>query len=229
MLKITFLFLFSATIATAQDLTLTSGSSLSINDGGSLYINGAELQPSTNYDLQGPNEVTSFETPISSPQSIKKVIMWTNPVESYSGMVHFYYDNQDLNEIEEADLGLMIKDLNEEWILLDSNLNEQVKKMTFNFSNPTHITAITATSKQSLSSSEIREADIQVFPNPTTSTVTIAYDKAINVQVFNMLGSSILKTSSNNIDLSSLSTGTYVLQIMDQQTGGSIYKKIIKN
>ncbi|PRP67172.1 T9SS type A sorting domain-containing protein [Nonlabens agnitus] len=228
MLKITFLLLFAATIATAQDLTLTSTSSLSINDGGSLYINGAELDPSVNYDLVGPNEVTTTKTALTSPRSINKVIEWSSPVEDYQGMIYFHYGNQDLNQLEESSLGLIIRDVNSEWIGLDSNLDQGSRTIGFGFSSPTNISGISVSEKQTASSNSFDSAQLQLYPNPTTSTLTLEYNSEVETEIYNLQGSSLFKTSEKKIDFSNLSSGVYLIKITDQQTQDSIYKKIIK-
>ncbi|WP_157686579.1 T9SS type A sorting domain-containing protein [Nonlabens sp. Hel1_33_55] len=229
MIKITYFFiLLFSTVVCAQDLTIMSGGSISMETGAQLYINGVELQPSINYAFEGPNEVTSTVTPVNNPKSVSKVMEWSNPVESYMGMVYFKYENVDLNELEEADLGLSIKDLQSEWIIMDSNLDVESKRVGFDFADPTHITAITATRKQTLGTSSIQDAGIQIFPNPTTSTITINYGNEINVEVYNLLGNTLFYTTNKVVDLSNLSSGTYLIKITDVETSNAIYRKILK-
>jgi len=229
MKKITFLIVLFATVASAQELTVLTGGTLSMNSGALLYFDGMELQPSINYDLKGPNNFTSLESPLPNPQGIGKFIEFSNPITNYTGKVVLYYQSSDLNELEELDLKLATKDSETAWDILDSNLDLDLKKMNFTFENPVTLYGLTATRKQTLSNASFDEATLKIFPNPTTSILQINYKNDLQIEVYDFLGSSLLKTDNKSIDLSNFSTGTYLIKISDLKTNSSLFKKIIKN
>lgn len=75
-----------------------------------------------------------------------------------------------------------------------------------------------------------------VYPNPVNSIFTVQsfeYNKAVRVQVFNVMGDLICETSfmnSKNLDASEWNSGIYFLKITDPETDHLIgVKKMIKN
>ena len=68
---------------------------------------------------------------------------------------------------------------------------------------------------------------IIVFPNPISATLNINGCENCEVEIYDLLGRLVLKSAFNNqIDLSFLSDGGYLLKIFDGKT--SMLKKIIK-
>ncbi|MDD4970271.1 MAG: DUF2271 domain-containing protein [Paludibacter sp.] len=67
----------------------------------------------------------------------------------------------------------------------------------------------------------------QVYPNPTSSSIFVDGLDINQIEVFNVSGKSLMKTSLHNVNLSSLPKGTYMLKINSET--GTIMKKIIKN
>ena len=72
---------------------------------------------------------------------------------------------------------------------------------------------------------------IDVYPNPSTSIVTIKAEilKIESIKIFSMLGKEVMqpKVKNNQVDISNLPKGIYLLQIQSDKT--KITKKIIKN
>lgn len=73
--------------------------------------------------------------------------------------------------------------------------------------------------------------EVSVFPNPTTSTITIETDKTdCFYELKNMLGQTVFTSKFSNkinIDLSNFDNGIYFVRVMDEK-GNSVVKKIIK-
>ena len=69
----------------------------------------------------------------------------------------------------------------------------------------------------------IGEVSVYVFPNPVSNTLNImGVNESASLAVYNLSGKCIIKDKGNTIDVSSLSQGTYILQINEQ------YVKFIK-
>ena len=79
---------------------------------------------------------------------------------------------------------------------------------------------------------------VNIYPNPTTSNVSIAFNSALDseldVEMVDMLGRTFFRGSIPagdlifTIDLSSITAGTYQLIIRDEATGNSTIERIIK-
>ena len=80
--------------------------------------------------------------------------------------------------------------------------------------------------------------DVSIYPNPTSSQVSIVFNWALesdlSVEVIDMLGRSLYNGSidagdvSHTIDMSSMTAGTYQLIVRDNETGNSTIERIIK-
>ena len=69
----------------------------------------------------------------------------------------------------------------------------------------------------------IGEVSVYIFPNPVSNTLNImGVDESASLAVYNLSGKCVIKDKGNTIDVSSLSQGTYILQINEQ------YVKFIK-
>jgi hypothetical protein len=79
---------------------------------------------------------------------------------------------------------------------------------------------------------------VNIYPNPTTSNVSIAFNSALDseldVEMVDMLGRTLFRGSIPagdlifTVDLSSMTAGTYQLIIRDEATGNSTIERIIK-
>lgn len=71
--------------------------------------------------------------------------------------------------------------------------------------------------------------NISIYPNPTSSSVSISSStKILSLELYNLLGKRILITkNSNKLDLSNLNSGVYLVKIQTEK--GETTKKIIKN
>ena len=72
------------------------------------------------------------------------------------------------------------------------------------------------------------EMTISIFPNPTSNTINVVFDKELELSLFNMLGQQVIKTSNKNIDISNFEKGTYILVVENIETGNFTNFKIIK-
>jgi hypothetical protein len=79
---------------------------------------------------------------------------------------------------------------------------------------------------------ELSNADLNLYPNPTTGKVTLKLSKLIsgNLAILDVTGRILLSDQlnglSHELDLSALSSGTYYVQI--QSENASLTKKVIK-
>lgn len=75
--------------------------------------------------------------------------------------------------------------------------------------------------------------DYVVYPNPTTGTFTIEtlYKGRLTVRVFDLMGKEIIQTNMNNglqtINLPGLTSGMYLVQLLDERNGTKLTKKLL--
>lgn len=84
------------------------------------------------------------------------------------------------------------------------------------------------TNALSLDKESITKNDVTVYPNPTNSMVSIKSQLDINtIVLYSILGNKVLETHNNNIDVSNLKSGTYIIKINTQK--GTLNKKLVIN
>ena len=70
---------------------------------------------------------------------------------------------------------------------------------------------------------------IILFPNPTTSQVALNSDKQYEIEVYDMLGNKVMELTGNTIDMSNLSSATYIIKAFDNIEQEQLSYKVIKN
>ncbi|AZQ44939.1 T9SS type A sorting domain-containing protein [Nonlabens ponticola] len=224
----TIALLLSSFIGTSQDLTMMQGGALSISENASLFINGFEITPSTNYELSDSNSFTVFNTSIEEPISVGRVFQMESPLSAYQGNVRLYYQNIELNNLDETKLAMIVQDEQATWNMVESNLDETLKIVEFDFQEPTNFQGITAINRQTLTIDESLMSSIRIFPNPTAGIIQVATNRAVKLEVMNLIGQTVLVSQDASIDLSDLATATYLVKITDVSSGANVFKKIVK-
>ena len=80
-----------------------------------------------------------------------------------------------------------------------------------------------------LSSPDIIKRVFSVYPNPVSELLTISIDENVLFEkavVYSLLGEKLLETSEKNINVSSLATGLYFIQL--SVDGNTVTKQFIK-
>ncbi|GAB5399131.1 MAG: hypothetical protein Aureis2KO_07160 [Aureisphaera sp.] len=108
----------------------------------------------------------------------------------------------------------------------------------YDFSNPVTVTRLTGDDCEILSIGEFSNSfEFSMIPNPANNSVSISYlgDQTVNAQVSVyditgrlVLGKELAAQSEVRLDISFLNSGTYLVQIVDTETGGNTTKQLIK-
>ncbi len=233
MKKTTYLIVTIFTVLTlnAQNLVVSNGSSVTINTDASIDINGLKLTPNSPYVITGANAVdrSSSAITVGSNSSISRVFSTSNGINNFTGTITFYYEDSELNGLDESILELQVKDDTGTWNSFESILDNVANVMTNTFSTAINFTDITAAEIDgTLDIENLEITSIRLFPNPTTSKVVIDYDGDIEVSIYNMFGQAILTTNDKIIDLSSFDNATYLFIITDLLHNSINSYKIIK-
>lgn len=70
---------------------------------------------------------------------------------------------------------------------------------------------------------------IYVYPNPTTSVVTIEGTKPYDIEVYDLTGNRLLQLNGNSFDMVRFPTATYIVKITDTSNNEELIYKLIKN
>ncbi len=83
-------------------------------------------------------------------------------------------------------------------------------------------------SSLSISSMELEVAP-RLFPNPTNSQLSLNSDKNYKIEVYDLSGRKVMETIGNKLDMSMLSSATYLVKAYDKQTKETNTYKVVKN
>ncbi len=101
-------FLISMPCFAQTSLQVSSGSNFFITTGTLVHLDGLVVTPSVNYNITGLNNVTREATATPPPPTtyIQRVYNLLQTLPAYSGDITIYYQDAELNGINEANLNL---------------------------------------------------------------------------------------------------------------------------
>ena len=70
---------------------------------------------------------------------------------------------------------------------------------------------------------------IAIYPNPTTSIVTLHDVKQYDIEVYTLQGKKVMALRGNTIDMSHLSSATYIVKALDKVENEEVSYKVVKN
>jgi hypothetical protein len=68
-----------------------------------------------------------------------------------------------------------------------------------------------------------------LFPNPTSSLLALNSDKEYDIEVYDMAGNKVMALTGNTIDMSHLSSATYIVKALDKAQNEEVSYKVVKN
>ena len=68
-----------------------------------------------------------------------------------------------------------------------------------------------------------------LYPNPTSSLLALNSDKEYDIEVYDMAGNKVMALTGNTIDMSHLSSATYVVKALDKVKNEEVSYKVVKN
>jgi hypothetical protein len=81
----------------------------------------------------------------------------------------------------------------------------------------------------SLSTLEVDQGSINVFPNPTSGVVHISSIDAAQTHIFAMSGQLLLQSNSAQIDISEFPPSLYFLKVFDKKNNLLLRQKVLKS
>ena len=67
-----------------------------------------------------------------------------------------------------------------------------------------------------------------LFPNPTSSLLALNSDKDYDIEVYDMAGNKVMALTGNTIDMSHLSSATYIVKALDKVENEEVSYKVVK-
>ena len=221
------MIIFTSTLS-AQVVNIADGNSITVSAGATLDISGLELTPDADYSIVGENSVTKESTvvTIDGNESMSKNYTTGVSLEGYTGDVIFNYSDEEMNGVTHT-ASLYVMNSDSEWIQYEDEDSADYT-ISYSFTDPTQMKAITAGVQAGLSTIETQIPTIRIYPNPSSSIVNIDHTEDLEIILFNILGQQILKTNSKIIDISALDNGTYFLVAKDSNNTITNFKLIKK-
>ena len=81
----------------------------------------------------------------------------------------------------------------------------------------------------SLSTKTSQLNDVTIYPNPTTSIVALQRGKQYDIEVYNLQGKKVMAVTGNTIDMSHLSSATYIVKALDKVENEEVSYNVVKN
>ena len=215
----------------SQILTVIDGASIAIENTASISLDGLTIAPSDTYVITGANTVSVTNNPVvvEGNTSVDRVYDASTALSGFTGTITFAYDDDELNDIPEDDLVLETLSAEGVWTNHSAIADETNNTLSYAFTD-LEFTKITASSANaSLTIVEIATNDfVKVYPNPTTDKLIIVSKNLQKSTLYNVSGQKVLESDRNELNVSELPTGVYLLHTTNKQNQLSTFKIIKK-
>jgi hypothetical protein len=218
-------FLFS------QILTVNAGSSVSVSPGSSITLDGLEIAPSDTYVISGANDVSlsANAATAGTNSSVSRVYSSSDLLSGFTGTLTFSYLEGEINDIAEADLVLELQADDDSWTSYGGPVDEVNNTVSYTFNDPVSFKAVTASAADAtLTIEDIYPLDsrISVYPNPTANRIYIRGENILQAELFDLRGRKVKATNQNQIDLSNMGSGSFILKVTTDNNNTKSFKII---
>jgi hypothetical protein len=223
--------IFISSFLFSQILTVNSGSSVSIASGSSVSLGGLEIAPAETYVISGANDVSRSATAATagSNSSVSRVYSSSALLSGFTGTLTFSYLEGELNDIAEGSLVLELQADDDSWTTYEGTVDEVNNTVSYTFNDPVSFKAVTASSTNAtLTVEDIYPLDarISVYPNPTANRIYIQGENILQAELFDLRGRKVKATNQEQIDLSDMGRGTFILKVTTDNNNTKSFKII---
>ena len=216
----------------SQILTVSNGASIKIQNTASISLDGLTFTPSEAYIIPDGSTVTLLTDAeeVNGNKSIARVYEASTALNNFTGTLVFAYADDDLNGIDKTKLVLETQSADGTWTAHSPTVKDATNNtLSYDFT-ALEFTKITASSEDaSLTVEEIAATDfVKVYPNPTTDKLIIVSKNIQKSILYNVSGQSVLESDRNELNVSELPTGIYILHTTNTQNQLSTFKIIKK-
>ena len=143
---------------------------------------------------------------------------WYNPIGGLaSSFVSTTIDG--LNPNEKRAFGIKINANN-----VDVSLSQFIEH-----NDATQVRFVKYLSNSMATTNNVKSNHTIIYPNPTTSIVTLQGDKEYDIEVYTLQGKKVMSHIGNTIDMSHLSSATYIVKALDKVENEEVSYKVVKN
>ena len=216
----------------SQILTVSNGASIKIQNTASISLDGLTFTPSEAYIIPDGSTVTLLTDAeeVNGNKSIARVYEASTALNNFTGTLVFAYADDDLNGIDKTKLVLETQSADGTWTAHSPTVKDATNNtLSYDFT-ALEFTKITASSEDaSLTVEEIATTDfVKVYPNPTTDKLIIVSKNIQKSILYNVNGQKVLESDRNELNVSRLPTGIYLLHTTNSQNQLSTFKIIKK-
>jgi hypothetical protein len=204
---------------------------VSIASGSSVTLGGLEIAPSDTYIISGDNAVSRSASAITAGDnsSVSRVYSASDLLSGFTGTLSFSYLEGELNGIAEGDLVLELQADDDSWTSYNGTVNETNNTVSYTFNDAVSFKAVTASAAGATLTIEgisPTTSSIYVYPNPTANRVYIQAENVTKAELFDLMGRKVMETNQNQIDISNMISGSYILQVTTQKNITKTFKII---
>ena len=223
--------LFFSPLLFSQILTVNTGASVSVSSGSSITLDGLEIAPSDTYVISGANDVSRSATAATADtnSSVSRVYSSSALLSGFTGTLTFSYLEGELNDIAEADLVLELQADDDSWTTYGGTVDDVKNTVSYTFNDPVSFKAVTASSANAtLTVEDIYPLDsrISVYPNPTANRIYIQGENILQAELFDLRGRKVKVTNQKQIDLSDITSGSFILKVTTDNNNTKSFKII---
>ena len=223
--------LFLCPFLYSQILTVNDGSSVSIASGSSITLDGLEIAPSDTYVISGANDVSLSATAATegSNSSVSRVYSSSALLSSFTGTLTFSYLEGELNDIAEADLVLELQADDDSWTAYVGTVDQANNTVSYTFTEAVSFKTVTASaSGATLTVEDVLQpkSGISVYPNPTANRIYIQGENILQAELFDLRGRKVKATNQKQIDLSDITSGSFILKVTTDNNKSKSFKII---
>ena len=210
--------LFICPFVFGQIITVNSGSSVSISSGSSVSLDGLEIAPADTYVISGANDLSRSTTAATAGgnNSILRVYSTSSLLSGFTGTLTFSYLDGELNGIAEGDLVMELQAEDDSWTTYVGTVDQANNTVSYTFTEAVSFKSVTASaSGATLTAEDILQpkSGISVYPNPTANRIYIQGENILQAELFDLRGRKVKDTNQNQIDLSDVGSGSFILKI----------------
>jgi hypothetical protein len=150
-------------------------------------------------------------------------------LSGFTGTFTFSYLEGELNGIAEGDLVLELQADDDSWTSYVGTRDEVSNTVSYTFNEAVSFKAVTASAAGATLTIEDLSpttSSIYVYPNPTANRVYIQAENITKAALFDLMGRKVMETNQDQIDISNMSSGSYILQVTTQNNTTESFKII---
>ena len=214
-----------------QILTVNTGSSVSVSSGSSITLDGLEIAPADTYVISGANDVSRSITSATAGgnNSILRVYNTSALLSGFTGTLTFSYLDGELNGIAEGDLVMELQADDDSWTTYVGAVDQTNNTVSYTFTEAVSFKAVTASaSGATLTVEDIipTQSGISVYPNPTSNRIYIQGENILQAELFDLRGRKVKATTQNQLDLSNMGSGSFILKVTTDNNKTKSFKII---